>query len=171
MMSQLVTKRVSDGLQDLLDLLFASHNLPDGLSIIILLTVWTEFSEVSETAGKASSETECEGWHQQPMYSLFSELSLCPLLKTKKSADAGQEEEHGHVPDVHTHSEPEVNQVPGVHPVGYDSDIVGEVGPVYECRVVDQNAPGQHDADHVNVGASRGFLCSHLSIRFYRRVF
>ena len=50
--------------------------LPYSFPLIILLTVWTESREVVQTKDEAGSETEGEGWHQQPVDSLLSELSL-----------------------------------------------------------------------------------------------
>ena len=49
------------------------------------------------------------------MDSLHPELILVPLLEAEEGTNAGQEEEHGHVPAFHTVGEPESNQMP----VGY----------------------------------------------------
>ena len=50
--------------------------LPYSFPLIILLTIWTEFREEVQTTEEARSETKGEGWHQQPVDSLLSELSL-----------------------------------------------------------------------------------------------
>ena len=50
--------------------------LPYSFPLIILLTVWTEPREEVQTTEEAGSETEGEGWHQQPVDSLLSKLSL-----------------------------------------------------------------------------------------------
>ena len=73
--------------------------------------------------------------------------------------DAGEKEEHGHVPGIHTGNEIDINNRPGVHSgVRNNPEIVGEVGPVYERSVVDQDAPGQNYPDHINIWPSGGFL-------------
>ena len=82
--------------------------------------------------------------------------------------NAGEEEEHGHVPGVHADDEPERRQMPlgdtggpaqsaGLR-VGDDPDVVGGVGGVDEHHVVEEDAAGQHNLDQVNIRPpARGF--------------
>ena len=51
--------------------------------------------------------------------------------------DAGQEEEHWHIPDVHADDEHVINQHPRLDGVRDDPDIVTQSGAVHESRVVD----------------------------------
>ena len=69
--------------------------------------------------------------------------------------DAGEKEEHRHVPGIHTGNEIDINNRPGVDSgVWNNLEIVAEVGAVYEGSVVDQDPPGQNYPDHINVRPS-----------------
>ena len=69
--------------------------------------------------------------------------------------DAGEKEEHGHVPGIHAYYEVEVNHRPGVESaLRNNPDIVAEVGAVYESSVVEQDPPGQNYPDHINIWSS-----------------
>ena len=73
--------------------------------------------------------------------------------------DAGEKEEHGHVPGIHTASEVDINNRPGVQPrLRNNLDIVAEVRAVYQRSVEDQDPPGQNYPDHIDIWPSRGFL-------------
>ena len=59
--------------------------------------------------------------------------------------DAGEKEEHGHVPGVHADDEPETGEVPAGNLLRDDPDIVGKVRSVDQGNVVQQDPPGQHN--------------------------
>ena len=92
---------------------------------------------------------------------VFELLEFSEFLSRNNPPNAGEEEEHGHVPGVHADDEPERCQMPlwdaggpaqsaGLR-VGDDPDVVRGVGGVDEHHVVEEDAPGQHNTDQVNI--------------------
>ena len=97
---------------------------------------------------------------------VFELLEFSEFLSRNNPPNAGEEEEHGHVPGVHAVDEPQRRQVPlwdtGVWD---DPDVVGAVGGVYEHHMVEEDAPGQDNLDQVDVrppARGLGFLLLRL---------
>ena len=78
--------------------------------------------------------------------------------------DAGEEEEHGHVPGVHADYEPETGPVPALDVLWEHLDVVREPGGVDQDSVVQEDAPGQHNSDQINVRSPGALLGLHRSL-------
>ena len=88
------------------------------------------------------------------MCSLFSKLFLRPAEESVVGGDAGEEEEHWHLPDVHEHHQGDGKIVEGiVAPSDAFHIVAGDWG--IDCRGVEEkNTPCQGNPDYVDARQS-----------------
>ena len=61
--------------------------IPDIFPLIVLLTVWREFTEVIQATEEPGCEAQKESRYQQSVNSLLSELTLASFLQTKECTE------------------------------------------------------------------------------------
>ena len=134
------------------ELLLLSHN--DMSVLEVLLAEWSPRSKEGNGVDPVDAGKEEPG-NQKSVYSLLSKLPFRSTIESVEGRDAGEEEEHRHLPDVHEEgpSDGEIVEKIIAPPVTF-YEVNSKRG-ISGSSVEEKNAPGERNPDEVDARMSR----------------
>ena len=122
--------------------------------LVVLLAEWSPRSKEGNGVDPVDAGKEEPG-NQKSVYSLLSKLPFRSTIESVEGRDAGEEEEHRHLPDVHEEapSDGEIVEKIIAPPITFYK-VNGKRG-ISGSSVEEENAPGERNPDQVDARKSR----------------